>query len=366
MAPAAEVLWTMDDINELLHAMRKTIGRKERDKTWNVGLKALDWRDVAFGDFSSENCRDKWQEIMQRLRKIKTLTELIVDAQFAIENSQIKIDPKMELPKKPVSANALYFAENKSLLKELNPHMNSRELMKFANDCYKKLPSENKVKYVQKVQKAKREYQAKICVWNEENKRKRMEPDEERDSQRSNISEKQQQEEPVKHPLNGYNLFCRDQKALLSGVPQREIPSVWSQRWKELSPEEKKKYSVRCLETKPKAQRSMTNTGTKESGEPEMPKRSKHRSVRDRDFGAYSEQLQIWFETLTSVQKQEYCEQNPSKSKYLKMTKSRRKVHQTSDSEDEDLEKSDCSDSDDILEVIIGDGEEEETMFDLF
>uniref|UniRef100_A0A3B4B2A8 HMG box domain-containing protein n=1 Tax=Periophthalmus magnuspinnatus TaxID=409849 RepID=A0A3B4B2A8_9GOBI len=119
--------------------MRKSVPNSKKNKTWSVALKTFDWTKVAFKHFTPEECDAKWKEIMQKLRKIKTLNELIVDAQNAVN------DAKMELPKKPLSANALFFAENKERFKKRNPGVKSREMMKFVNDTFKKLPSEKKV-----------------------------------------------------------------------------------------------------------------------------------------------------------------------------------------------------------------------------
>ncbi|KAJ0060466.1 hypothetical protein NL108_011884 [Boleophthalmus pectinirostris] len=400
MGTAGSAKWSTDDIRTLLDAMSKSITEREKGKIWNVGLKTFDWKKVAFSDFTPEECNAKWREIMQKLRKMKTLSELIVDAQNTVNNAEI------EFHKKPVSANALFFAENKELFKKKKPDLNSRELMKVVNDSYKKLPPEKKEKYLQKVEKAKEKYQdsiKKMTVHSEDLKRKKD----------SAIGAK----ERTTLPVNGYNLFCREQKSLLTGVPNREITSVWSSRWKVLSKEEKEMYSKRCLEMKREAKNVKMKSEAKNvkrgkqtfPGEPKMPARSacslycksqmnkmkgqvkrardrfamashefktlsqqekdQYQTIIENNFSMYEEQLQRWFKTLEPNQQQEYCECNPSKIKYLRSKRHlRTPLHRTSDSEDEDWEDSSCSDNDDdnIDEVVIQDEEEETPMFDLF
>uniref|UniRef100_A0A8C6S7L9 HMG box domain-containing protein n=1 Tax=Neogobius melanostomus TaxID=47308 RepID=A0A8C6S7L9_9GOBI len=113
--------------------MTQSIAERVRDLSWSTGLKHLDWEIVAFKQFTPEECSAKWHEIMQKLRKIKTLQELIMDAQSD------------KLPKRPLSANAIYFAEKQAKFRKRNPGINGPELMKLANEKYKKLPPEVKV-----------------------------------------------------------------------------------------------------------------------------------------------------------------------------------------------------------------------------
>ncbi|KAK7919612.1 hypothetical protein WMY93_010896 [Mugilogobius chulae] len=391
--------WSTDNVRTLLDAMKKSVSSRERDKIWSVGLKSLDWNKVAFAAFTPEECNAKWQEIMQKLRKIKSITELIVDVQNSIDDkhSHLKFEPaKIEFPKKPVSANALYFAENKEIFKKKKPGMSSRELMKFANDSYKQLSPEKKEIYLQKVQKAKDEYQESV-------RKLRIQHTEvfKRKNAKTDTAPCIREYKGPKLPLNGYQLFCHEQKSRLTGIPQKKITTIWSKRWNELSTAEKNKYNRRCVQIREEAERNDVDFKQQFDkkqrkrrtfpGEPKMPARScsalycknqmaktkgdskkrfatasqqsknlskqekeKYQAIINQNIIRYKEQLQKWFETLTSTQQQEYCKQNPSKVKYLLNKKQMRTLHRTSDSEDEELEDTigSYSDSDSDLTII--------------
>lgn len=409
--------WTNDNIQTLLNVMKSNIPSRESEKTWSAGLKTIDWEDVAFEPFSSEECRAKWQEIMQKLRKVKSLTELIVDAQNAMANPVTTPAPKF--PKKPVSANALFYSENMDTLRKKHPEMHSRELMKYANKVYRRLPAKDKEKYEKKVLIRKAQYKAKVIT----------------DCDNSEADTETHLVPPPKPPMTAYNLFCREQKSCMTGVPQVEITTVWAQRWKKLSPEEKAKYSRRCYEMKEEYNDKLNNllsgmnkktrdwmiqkhhlkmitlkkkpaTDKLFPGEPCMPisitahelfyntqltkkktrmedlskakfnslspqkKQFYHEKV-DKNLQLYSVKLQQWFETLTAAEQQEYCEHNPNKLKFLRCSRGlRTSYHRTSDSEDEGGSSSSSSsgDSDDVVLIEPNENEEEEDdiMFDIF
>lgn len=415
METSGSVKWTIDDIRALLESMKKCIEKRERNKIWSVGLKTLDWETVAFKDFTPEECRAKWDQVMEKLRKIKTLTELIVDAESAMDKSNARVlslmDSQTKPPKKPASANAMYFADNKDTLKKRNPGLNSRDLMKLANATYRSLSTKNKEKYVQQAKKAKEDYKKSMEKFRKLQKHELTELRKNRKKQKAKNKALEESENDRRHletrsvsfRMNGYQLFCRDQKSRMSGVPQKQITAVWSKRWRKLSQEEKDQYSKRCQEIKiaqgkakrrsypgePKmptssicamyCKRKMAEMGkAKKTKEvfAELCRQSKSLSVKERkqfqseiddNFRKYIEQLQKWFKTLTPKKQVEYCDKKPSKLKYLQ-NKQPSSQHRTSDSEDEDLEDISSSSEDDMIVTQTDDESEEEEMLwcDLF
>lgn len=413
MEAAGPAQWTEEDIKKLFITMKKSIANRARDKIWSVGLKALDWEIVAFRPFTAEECRAKWDEIMKKLRKIKTLTELIVDAESAMDSRpNLFEDSQIQIPKKPVAANAIYFSEAKEKLKKKNPGLSSRDLMKLANEKYKKLPLQNKEKYVLQAEKELQQYKRRMA------KLSRKHPDElaklKKSASRKSTNPKKahgaQTSTPKKKgtsatiPLNGYNLFCREQKSHMTGIPQKDITSVWSRRWKSLSKEEKDEYSQRCKELK---RNHMTPSKTIFPGEPkrklhsisglyckeklaemtegkdrqqlfaEVCRQSKNLSNEekeryqaqiDKDLRIYKQKLQRWFQKLTPGEQVEYLRLNKSKKKYLQC-KQPMQSHRTSDSEDEELDDSGEDVDDYGLTIIQIDDENEEEdmkMLDLY
>lgn len=402
METAGPAEWTTGDIRLLLETMKQSIANRQRNKAWSTGLKSLDWEIVSFRQFTPEQCSAKWDEIMQKLRKVKTLTELIVDAQCAMDNPDNKInlqeDTQKNRPKKPVTAHGLYFAENKGTLMKRNPGICSRDLMKLANERYKKLPPKDKDRYVKEANKAREQYLISLEKWRRLHQldEKTQKTKNKADKANKNKSIKKKKKPCEKQPLNGYNLFCKEQQSLLIGIPLKNIPTVWARRWKKLSKEEKETYSQRCSAMKKKVSfmgepkiptRSICGLyckktiaemkGKVEDGRKLLPKvarqsktlstqeRAKYQAEIENNLRIYQEKLQKWFKTLTPTQQVQYCHENPTKLKYLQ-SRLPASHHRTSDSEDEDIEDSSSDEDLTVIEIDDEDEEENENMFDLF
>lgn len=104
-----------DDLLKLLEAMKVALPQKDLTK-YKTSESHLDWQKVAFNSYTAEMCKQKWQEVSKevrplilqiipetlpifvfhnvifspmpflQIRKFRTLTELIVDAQDYIKN----------------------------------------------------------------------------------------------------------------------------------------------------------------------------------------------------------------------------------------------------------------------------------------
>ncbi|MEQ2215107.1 hypothetical protein XENOCAPTIV_027549 [Xenoophorus captivus] len=109
------IVWVQDDLLKLLEAMKVALPQKDLTK-YKTSESHLDWQKVAFNSYTAEMCKQKWQEISKevshfklhlfqaqcleetlfranpcmfdakKIRKFRTLTELIVDAQDYIKN----------------------------------------------------------------------------------------------------------------------------------------------------------------------------------------------------------------------------------------------------------------------------------------
>ncbi|XP_070297218.1 nucleolar transcription factor 1-like [Salvelinus sp. IW2-2015] len=84
-ASTKDQVWTQDDLLNLLEAMKVNLPQKDLAK-YKTSESHLDWEKVAFNSFTGEMCKQKWNEVSKVIRKFRTLTELIFDAQDFIKN----------------------------------------------------------------------------------------------------------------------------------------------------------------------------------------------------------------------------------------------------------------------------------------
>ncbi|XP_063816004.1 nucleolar transcription factor 1-B-like isoform X2 [Pseudophryne corroboree] len=140
------------------------------DKLFKVTVSSLDWDKLAFKEYTGAMCREKWTEISNKIRKVRTLTEMIVDAEECVKNlyegKNILTHP--DFPKKPKKPFFRFSGENKAKYKEIYTDMRHGDLDKILAIIYKELPEETKSKYEEDFLREKQEFDRKLAKFREE------------------------------------------------------------------------------------------------------------------------------------------------------------------------------------------------------
>uniref|UniRef100_A0A3B4VKG0 Upstream binding transcription factor n=1 Tax=Seriola dumerili TaxID=41447 RepID=A0A3B4VKG0_SERDU len=302
-ATTQDQVWAQDDLLKLLEAMKVALPQKDLTK-YKTSESHLDWQKVAFNSYTAEMCKQKWQEVSKEIRKFRTLTELIVDAQDYIKNPYKgkKIKKHPDFPKKPLTPYFRFFMEKRAKYAKLHPEMSNLDLTKILSKKYRELPDKKKKKYVDDFLRDKESFVQSMMKFREEH------PDlvESMTKKGSNVPEKpktpqqlwynhekkaflkthpdetmreyiQQHPElnmnqgaiskstltkaerhlkdksdgrPDKPPPNGYSMFCAELMSSMKDVPSTERMVMCSQRWKLLKQGEKDGYQKRCEQRK--------------------------------------------------------------------------------------------------------------------
>ncbi|XP_030257138.1 nucleolar transcription factor 1-like isoform X2 [Sparus aurata] len=391
--------WTKENLQKLLAAMKTSYPEEYGDIAYPTGLKAVDWEKVAFPPFSPEACQNKWRKIFHEMRKLRTLAELIDEAEESITN--------LVLNKK------------------------ARYVDRLASEEHKRQMKVFRKQHPVLVQQKKSTPQ----------KRKRVSavtPNGEQPKDAAGL--------PPKPPCNGYSIFCQEQLPTMAGISSRTYMSVWAERWKGLTKREKDAYSIQHTKLQRKymkalneyvksfseeeKQRLLNEHGIKVAmvnkrspltkrlpGEPKMPSRSgnvifcqdqmelmreelpnarerfrkvnqmwkelsneekfQYKEKVNKKLKKYSKKLQKWLKTLTQEDQDNYWERNPTKRQYLNPNSLKRKsskseiVYRPSDSEDEEIEVSNRDEPKNNLEEEEEEEEDEDdkedvVMFDIY
>ncbi|XP_077357896.1 nucleolar transcription factor 1-like [Festucalex cinctus] len=262
-----DTAWTNENLLKLLKAMKTNISAGDRAKPFSSGLRRLDWKKVAFPPFSPKDCQEKWRVVSHKLRKFRSLTELVDEAEDELSTSKRPSDPRM-----------IFYKENVYKYQEQHPNMKRQKLFKLIANEYNSLTKEEKAQYVEKYQRARAEYKRKLSDEDTQEKRRCLSKERSQDQSETSSEES---DPPPKPPVSGYCLFCKEQMASMKGIPSKGYMSVWAQRWREVSEEERSVFNTRCLKMKRdhalkmkeyhlKRQRPVSNHigGTKEDARP--------------------------------------------------------------------------------------------------
>lgn len=345
-----EPVWTKSDLQALLNGMQKNIQKCDERTPYSRAKKTFDWKRVAFRSFSAEICRRKWEDIERNIQKTRSLSELIKEAEGAIEAPSSRKDFLIhpDFPKKPNPPNSIFFQKEHANFAKLHPNLRKTGLMKLVNQEYNKLPAHQKAKYTKLFQLATEEYEHKKKQFRNQypmgqNVRgpshQKFKHQKHQNSKRPVANDegppvkrkKHFECEPKKPPITSFAVFCSEEMELLKDkVPNAKYRLMKvSPLWQNLPVTEKECYQ---------------------------------KMARD-NIQEYSVKLQEWLRTLSEEDRAMYKEHNADKLKFLKKHKEMTVVlkedarkDRPSDSEDEDIEDT-TSEEDDCSEP---DGEEED------
>uniref|UniRef100_A0A3Q3WUM2 HMG box domain-containing protein n=1 Tax=Mola mola TaxID=94237 RepID=A0A3Q3WUM2_MOLML len=239
-ATAQAQVWAQDDLLKLLECMKVALPQKDLTK-YKTSESHLDWQKVAFNSYTAEMCKQKWQEVSKEIRKFRTLTELIFDAQDYIKNPYKgkKIKKHPDFPKKPLTPYFRFFMEKRAKYAKLHPEMSNLDLTKILSKKYRELPDKKKKKYVEDFLRDKESFVQSMMKFREEH------PDlvESMAKKGSNVPEK-----PKTPQQLWYN---HEKKAFLKTHPDattKDIKDSLGKQWTQLSDKKRLKWISKSLE----------------------------------------------------------------------------------------------------------------------
>uniref|UniRef100_A0A8C4TFQ6 Upstream binding transcription factor n=1 Tax=Erpetoichthys calabaricus TaxID=27687 RepID=A0A8C4TFQ6_ERPCA len=224
--------WPKEDLLHLLENMKLNIPPNDVSK-FKTSESHLNWDKVAFNHHTGDMCRQKWLQISNKIRKFRTLTELIVDAEDQVQNPYKgkKLKQHPDFPKKPLTPYFRFFTEKRAKYAKLHPEMSSLDLTKILSKKYKELPEKKKMKYIEDFQREKRRVRA------------REHPDLMENLKRSDVPDK-----PKTPQQLWYN---HEKKAYLKNYPDattKEIKENLTKQWTQLSDKKRLKWINKSLE----------------------------------------------------------------------------------------------------------------------
>uniref|UniRef100_A0A672N0K3 Nucleolar transcription factor 1-like n=1 Tax=Sinocyclocheilus grahami TaxID=75366 RepID=A0A672N0K3_SINGR len=236
---AKEPVWVQDDLLKLLDAIKGNLPEKDLAK-YKTSESHLDWEKVAFNSYSGEMCKQKWQEVSREIRKFRTLTELIVDAQDYVKNPYKgkKLKKHPDFPKKPLTPYFRFFMEKRAKYAKLHPEMSNLDLTKILSKKYKELPERKKEKYVKDFLREKETFMISMMKFKQDH------PD-----LLENVNKKSNVPEKPKTPQQLW--YCHEKKAFLKARPDattKDIKDSFGKQWPQLSDKKRMKWITKSLE----------------------------------------------------------------------------------------------------------------------
>ncbi|XP_067869382.1 nucleolar transcription factor 1 isoform X2 [Heterodontus francisci] len=230
--------WPKEDLLGLLDSMRSIVPSNDVMK-FKTTESHMDWNKVTFAHYTAEMCKQKWTEISHEVRKFRTLSELIVDAQEHVRNPYKgkKLKKHPDFPKKPLTPYFRFFMEKRAKYAKLHPEMSNLDLTKILSKKYKELPEKKKLKYIQEFQKEKEDFERNMVRFREDH------PELLESVKRTDVPEK------PKTPQQLW--YLHEKKAFMKLHPQatmKDVKEALGKQWSQLSDKKRLKWIGKSLE----------------------------------------------------------------------------------------------------------------------
>lgn len=231
--------WTTEDLSSLISNIAACLPKSDNIK-YSTLIEKLDWEKVRFSTYSGSECKEKWMQIMTRLRRFRTLTDMVVDAKEWLKHpwasySNSKKQKHPDLPKKPLTPYFRYFLEKREKYSREHPDLSMTDLAKILSKKFQQLPDKKKQKYKDSYERENETYKETLEKFKKEHPEEFPAP-ESRSSGSSSSAVHPPHEGPTK-PMTPYQLFQLDRlkRPEYTQLDKKEATERIRKQWNALS-----------------------------------------------------------------------------------------------------------------------------------
>lgn len=246
----ASLSWSLEELGQLVGNLAQCLPANDLVK-YSTMVEKVDWERVRFGPYSAAQCKDKWAQLMQKLRRYRTLTDLVGDAREWLKhpwlpgNGTARRQRHPGLPKKPLTPYFRYFLEKREKYAKDHPQLSMTELAKLISNKFQELPDKKKQKYKESFDRDNDVYKMELKKFKKEN------PDAfpDANSKQHPAGAPPPMSAPEK-PQTPIQLFTVDRlkKPDLAKLDKREAHEEIRKQWAELSDGKRLKWIRRALQ----------------------------------------------------------------------------------------------------------------------
>lgn len=252
----ASLSWSLEDLGHLVANLASCLPPNDLIK-YNTMVEKLDWEKVRFGSYSAADCKDKWTQVMHKLRRYRTLTDLVIDARDWLKQpwpagnstaAGARRPKHPDLPKKPMTPYFRFYHEKREKYSRENPDLSMTELAKLISKKFQELSDKKKQKYKEGYDKDNEIYKAEMSKFKKAHPEVFADPPH-KHPQAANSSPCPPDAVPEK-PQTPVQLFTLDRlkKPDFSRLDKKEAHDVIRKQWAALSDGKRLKWIRRSLQ----------------------------------------------------------------------------------------------------------------------
>ncbi|XP_067665341.1 nucleolar transcription factor 1-like [Haliotis asinina] len=161
--------WPAGDILQLFEMIEGVLPKPDVLR-YTRCVEKINWENVKFGEYSSQDCADVFNLMLKRVRQHQTATDLLNNMKCMYERHPRLLQGNVQrMPKKPKSVFSLFMTEKYKKLQKKNPNMNNSELLKTVAAQYKNLSVKKRQKYQDRFNQNMEAYKEELAKFKEDN-----------------------------------------------------------------------------------------------------------------------------------------------------------------------------------------------------
>lgn len=261
--------WLIADKLTLLERVKDQFKNVNRNKKWLTCAQKIDWNAVAFGEFTPDQCEYQWEYIHSKVRKYRTMEEVLTDAiiYVRLNKGSTAAKKKMypDMPSKPLSGYLKFSKERWEAAKKKNPNVRSvTDIAKVLGQEWRDLPDKKREKYNMNYQKELEAYKTAMNEFHE--KHPELKPTRAKRSE-SDRRSRSGSDGVCRRPFNLYVDSQIEKKPLVEGETRKDREDKLKNKWTKLTDGKKIKYIREAFKTEIQYRKYLReNPSTEETG----------------------------------------------------------------------------------------------------
>lgn len=253
-----ERLWERNDIDQLLDRLTSLVPGEDSVR-YNTQADRMDWEKIRFGTHTAEECKSQWNLIITKVRRFRTMTELLIDAKQWSKQPWTSFNKKQskhpDMPKKPLTPYFRYFMEKRAKYSQQHPDLSMTEISMVLAQRYRALPDKKKQKYIDAYNKESEEHKVLLQKFKTDHPDLYMDDMDKRDHRAGLKGMGIGAMAPPKtsNPMTIY-IECKSEehRKKENSLSKKELHDLYKMKWAELPDSKKLKYINKAVEAKTK------------------------------------------------------------------------------------------------------------------
>ncbi|XP_071100192.1 nucleolar transcription factor 1-A-like [Haliotis cracherodii] len=160
--------WPAEDILQLFERMEGVLPKPDLLR-YTRCVEKINWEDVQFGEYSSQDCADVFNLMLKRVRLNQTATDLLNNMKCMYGRQPRLLQGQVQrMPKKPSNIFTMFIRHKQKKIRKKNPNLTGAEVLKILASLYKNLSAKKKQKYQEQYNQNMEAYKEEFAKFKEE------------------------------------------------------------------------------------------------------------------------------------------------------------------------------------------------------